>query len=149
MKKLIVFFAGILAVSCGLNSKPEIMLPREKMVDLMYDLTLYNSMQSYNFNTDTVYIYHKRKDILQKYGIDSVQFESLHEYYRKDVKDYSAIHKEVQDKILAKIEEVKALPNNEEDERDFATQKSPISKRLLQNISSTNVESVPMSEKTD
>ena len=149
MKKIILLLAGVLVMSCGLESKPDHLLSREKMVDLLYDMTVYHSMQSYNFNVDTLYVYHKRSDILDKYGLDSIQFEAQHEYYRRDLDDYSKMYKEVQDRLLAKVEEIKALPNDKEDEKDVATESLPFRNKVIKNSASTNVETAPKSEKTE
>lgn len=142
MKKVFLAILFVSLLSCENQNKPDLLISRDQMVDLMYDLTVYNSLQSYNSNNDTMYIYHKRSDILEKYQLDSISYEEQHEFYRSDVEDYAKIHKEVNERILAKIEEVKKEPNDKDD--DIVEKISSKRKMKLNNfakISTTDVAS--------
>lgn len=127
---------------CTFTTKPKNLLSKEKMTDLLYDLTIYNSLQSFNFNADTVYLHHKRADIFQKYGIDSLQFVEQNEYYRQDLEAYAKMFETVQQRILDRVEEVKKMPNDLQDEEK-------ISRRIINmaNISTLNVEADSAKEK--
>lgn len=142
MKKVLLAILFVSFLSCENQNKPDYLISRDQMVDLMYDLTVYNSLQSYNSNNDTMYVYHKRSDILEKYKLDSITFEEQHEFYRSDVEDYAKIHKEVNERILAKIEEVKKEPNdNDENLVEKINTKHRVKLNNFAKISTTNVTS--------
>src|SRR5688500_12294041 len=99
----------ILAVFCFLAScekktieQPENLIPEEKMVDIIYDLSILQAMRSSHqaildssqINPNT-YVY-------KKYKIDSIQFARSNAYYAaKSIKDYEKIYTAVNDRILA------------------------------------------------
>ena len=118
MKKIVVLFVLLSVVSCNSTSKPDRLISREEMVELLYELSLNHSLQTYNFNRDTIFIYQSKKDILAKYQLDSIRFEQQHDYYRNNLEDYSAMHKEVKEKIEKLIDETEKLPNDKEEEKE-------------------------------
>lgn len=113
MKKIILIglLAGLFA--CNQVEKPEQLLPREQMVNMLADVLIYQSMHSYNYNRDTLVIYHTPLQVLEKYGVDSLSFRANIDYYRKDLNEYSELFKEVQQHIQKEIDKVNELPGDE------------------------------------
>lgn len=108
MKKGVLFFILIsLILSCKeeVVKKPENLIEKEIMVDVMYDLALLeaikyqspNALQAHKINPDE-YIY-------KKYKIDSAQFVRSNMYYASDYKEY----KKMYDQINSRLEKNKSL----------------------------------------
>jgi hypothetical protein len=82
--------------------KPENLIARNKMVDILLDVFIINAakgtekktLENNNVTPDD-YIY-------KKYQIDSFQFAKSNEYYAYDIKVYESIINEVESKLNAK-----------------------------------------------
>lgn len=111
MKKLVYILLAVLAVACSDNTapKPDKLLDKDEMADILYDIALIQAIKSYqpalldssNVNTHT-YIY-------KKYSIDSLTFAQNHLYYASDIEGYEKIQKKVTDRIN-KNKEILAPP---------------------------------------
>jgi transcriptional regulator with PAS, ATPase and Fis domain len=108
MKKGVLFFILIsLIFSCKeeVVKKPENLIEKDIMADVMYDLALLeaikyqspNALQAHKINPDE-YIY-------KKYKIDSAQFVQSNMYYASDYKEY----KKMYDQINSRLKENKSL----------------------------------------
>lgn len=101
MKKLLLIVVSVFVMSCDSHTapKPEHLLAKEEMVNVLYDIALLQSINSFqpavldtnNVNAHT-YIY-------KKYKIDSLTFAQNHSYYASDIEDYEKIEKKVSDRI--------------------------------------------------
>jgi len=101
MKKLLLIVLSVFVMSCDSHTapKPERLLGKDEMVDVLYDIALLQSINSFqpavldtnNVNAHT-YIY-------KKYKIDSITFAQNHTYYASDIEDYEKIEKKVSDRI--------------------------------------------------
>ncbi|HEY6144512.1 MAG TPA: DUF4296 domain-containing protein [Flavobacterium sp.] len=109
MKKIIVpFLVGLLIfVSCKkeIAETPDHLIEKDKMVDIMYDLSLLGAMRSQNpalldsfKNNSNEYIYKKHK-------IDSIQFTQSNIYYAADFKEY----KKMFERVKLRLDENKKL----------------------------------------
>ncbi|MBZ4037233.1 DUF4296 domain-containing protein [Flavobacterium sp. 17A] len=120
MKNFIVIILVLfLSVSCKkeLVKKPEKLIDREKMVDIMYDLSILEAIRYQKpLSLDSV-DGDVTKFILRKYKVDSLQFAQNNIYYASDYDNYKDMFDEVNKKIavnqraadsLAKIDEKKA-----------------------------------------
>lgn len=104
--RIIVFIFAILLLASGCGDdaikKPDNLIEKEKMVDIIYDLSIVEAIRSQrpsvfeknNVNPNT-YIY-------KKYGIDSLQFAKSNEYYASDIKGYKKIYEEVSKRLQEK-----------------------------------------------
>lgn len=102
MKK-IVFFFGLLVLfsSCNkdLVEKPENLIDKRTMIDILYDMSLLdalkyqnpNSLYSNNINPKT-YVY-------KKYKIDSLQFVKSNAYYAADYREYKKMFDALNDRL--------------------------------------------------
>ncbi len=109
MKKiLLIAVAFLIVVSCQKSSvkKPDNLIPEEKMVDIIFDLSLLEAVksQSYNAKGDKMNI-NPNAFIFSKYKVDSIQFAKSDQYYASDVSNYKKIYEQVNERIKKKIEE--------------------------------------------
>lgn len=115
-------FLIILAVfaSCKkeLAKEPKQLIEKDKMVNIMYDLSLLGAMRSQNAVLMDSFKNNSNEYIYKKYKIDSVQFAQSNIYYAADFKEYKKMYEQVKsrlakDKSLTeaaiKVEKKKAL----------------------------------------
>lgn len=113
MKRLLAFFlTSIFLVSCTSENRPEGIVERNKMVDVLTDVHLVNGYSSTVMDLDTVkkvtatYL----NMVYKKHGIDSVQFKKSLQYYSRNPQMLSEMYDQVikkletQEKALAPIE---------------------------------------------
>ena len=101
MKKLIYIF--LIFYSCGSlteeNVKPNNLIPEDKMIDILYDMSLISVSKGINKRILENNGMKPKKYILKKYNIDSLQFVVSNEYYSKDLEIYLSIYEEVLNKL--------------------------------------------------
>ena len=101
MKKLIYIF--LIFYSCGSltdeNVKPNNLIPEDKMIDILYDMSLISVSKGINKRILENNGLKPKKYILKKYNIDSLQFVDSNEYYSKDLEIYLSIYEEVLNKL--------------------------------------------------
>lgn len=95
--------------------KPDDLIPREKMTQLLYDLAILNAAKSTNsaileehFDSPTHFLF-------EQYGVDSLQFVQSDLYYASQPLVYEAIYKDVLarlDKEKSKTEEARKIVND-------------------------------------
>lgn len=115
MKNLIPIFFLIILVGCSKSEKAEI--PQEKMVDVLYDLTLASSARNTANRRDTVQYVVDYKQILKKHGIDSLKFIKAQKSYQQDSDVYAVIYDSVQKRLQKKLEEVRATKPDTTEEK--------------------------------
>lgn len=118
-----------LSVSCKkeLVKQPAKLIEKEKMIDIMYDLSLLDAMKYQNpisldsVETDPV------KFILRKFKVDSLQFAQSNMYYATDYEAYKEMFDEVSKRLavnqratdsIMKIEDKKAAKDKKKKEKD-------------------------------
>lgn len=106
MRKIVIIISVLMfAVGCKkeLVPKPERLVERDKMIDIMYDLSLLEAIKYQNpmslDSSDT----NPTRFILKKYKVDSLQFVKSNMYYAANYNDY----KDMFDEISARIEKNK------------------------------------------
>ncbi|MDR7209752.1 DUF4296 domain-containing protein [Flavobacterium piscis] len=120
MKKFILIVLVLfLSISCkkDLVKEPKQLIKKEKMIDIMYDLSLLEAIRYQNPASLDSMETSPAKFILQKYKVDSLQFAQSNMYYAADYQNYKDIYDEVGKRLeknkkiadsLVKIEEKKA-----------------------------------------
>jgi hypothetical protein len=111
MRKACYIFVIIAVISCTSNTifkKPEDLIEKELMVDLLTDLTI-ATMAKNEKN-----IYGKRNVdytqlVFEKYGIDTTRFKKSNFYYTSRIDDYQAIYLEVEKRIEGQSNRFKDL----------------------------------------
>ncbi len=98
MVRVIPIFLALIMFSCNekVVEKPENLIPKEKMVQILHDLAVLNSIKSTNqLMLDQNNI--KIMDFLyEKYGIDSVQYVQSDLYYASIPLEYQSIYEKVE-----------------------------------------------------
>lgn len=108
MKYALITGLVVLLISCGekLMEKPEDLIPKEKMINILKDMTILNSAKSTNIS-----VFHDNKIeptsfIFSEYGIDSLQFVTSDRYYASLPNEYEAMYIEIEKQLEAEEKEV-------------------------------------------
>ncbi len=90
---ILIFFGA--CTSNTIYKKPDDLIPKNQMIDLLTDMYLANA--TLNIKTKKL---ERNLDymplIYEKYGIDSLRFQTSNTYYMSRIDDYEAIHKKVE-----------------------------------------------------
>ncbi len=108
MKKLILPLLFILLFSSCKNDvvkKPDNLIEKDRMVDVMYDLSLLEAMKYQSPSAIETHKIDPTEYIYIKYKIDSAQFVQSNMYYASDYKEYKNIY----DQINARLKKNKSL----------------------------------------
>ncbi len=114
MMKNVSLFITIVAmvISCNKSpvEKPENLIPRDKMVDVIYDLSVLDALKSQR----PIYLeqnnINPRTFVFEKYKIDSLQFAKSDQYYASDLTEYKKMYDEVSHRLEERKKEAdKAL----------------------------------------
>jgi len=101
MKRIAFFLLVLFLTSCESKvsyTKPDNLIPKDKMVDLLYDMHLAigtSNVTNKNLEKNRNYL----SLVYEKYGIDSVQFAMSNTYYTSNINDYEDIFKEVHKRL--------------------------------------------------
>ncbi len=118
MKKINILFLSLFSIiSCdnGVIKKPDNLIERSQMVNIIYDLSILEGMKSTNsignaYPTATQFL-------KKKYKIDSLTYSKNSHYYSSDLKEYKKMFDEVKQRIdnnNAKINPIKKLSTPQE-----------------------------------
>ncbi|AXB55561.1 DUF4296 domain-containing protein [Flavobacterium fluviale] len=156
MKNFIVIVLVLfLSISCKkeLVKEPAKLIEREKMVDIMYDLSLLEAMRYQKpLSLDSIDS-DPTKFILQKYKVDSLQFAQNNMYYASDYESYKDMFDEVNKRLaknqraadsLAKIDEKKAAKENKNKPKELKEVSKDSVKKVVPKI---NIDSIKMAQR--
>lgn len=122
MKALTFFFLLLLLVSgcqdVQKTPKPENLIPKDKMVDVITEISLLHGARSYNKNLLEEKGVDPTRYIYEKYNIDSLQFARSNDYYAEHVKEYQDIYSEVKERLESLKVEYDSIRDREERRRD-------------------------------
>lgn len=148
MKNLIVILLVLfLSISCKkeLVKQPAKLIEKEKMIDIMYDLSLLEAMRYQKpLSLDSVES-DPTKFIFKKYKVDSLQFAQNNMYYASDYESYKDMFDAVNKRIavsqraadsLAKIDEKKAAKAKKNKPKEV------VKDSIKKTISKINVDSI-------
>ncbi|MBT8244002.1 MAG: DUF4296 domain-containing protein [Winogradskyella sp.] len=135
MKKFLAISVVVLLVlGCEPNlkpKKPDNLIPKEKMTNLLYDMFITSSAKGINRPKFEKLGLNPETYILKKYSIDSLQFAESNNYYAYDIKIYKSMIEDVKRKISAEKEKYVAIDKEEQKEKD---RKKDSLKKLLQRL---------------
>ena len=118
-KLLYIIILSFLLVACTSNTiieKPDNLIPKDKMVDLMTDLLLATGARNIkNINEERKVNYFHL--VFEKYNIDSTQFKESNFYYTSKIDDYDIMLKEVE----RRLKKLKLEFDNEREKQDSIT----------------------------
>lgn len=90
-----LFLLAFLSCNEEVVKKPENLIPKDKMVSVLYDISLLNAGRSINQNILNEYGIEPMDYIYNKYGIDSLQLVNSDTYYASLPLMYEVIYMEV------------------------------------------------------
>lgn len=99
-KALLLFFS-ILLISCNTSGvkKPSKLIEEEKMIDILYDMSILDALSSSNPVVLPDNNIEPRTYIYEKYGIDSLQFVENTAYYASNLKKYKKMYETIESRI--------------------------------------------------
>ncbi len=107
MKKIIYFLVLVTFLACNeeLIEKPEDLIPKDQMVEILYDMAIINAAKKTNNSYLTARGIETMPFIYKRYGIDSLQFVKSDIYYASHPSEY----KEIYTILEARLEEEKSV----------------------------------------
>ena len=108
MKKFNLLLGLFLIYSCQKSNEIKI-IPQDKMVKMLLDLSIIKSINNLNYEKNQLIISPEDFFILQKYNVDSLNWELNKKYYSKRPKLLALIYGRVQDSLEKKIDSLKNL----------------------------------------
>lgn len=102
MKKVTqILLLLLLGVACSekVIEKPEDLIPREKMVNILYDLSLINAGKAIDPIALERHSIKPMEYVFRKYEVDSAQFVRSDLYYAAMPLEYEAIYRELEERL--------------------------------------------------
>ncbi|AYN06159.1 DUF4296 domain-containing protein [Flavobacterium sp. 140616W15] len=132
MKKIIIIISVLFfAVGCKkeLVKKPERLVERDKMIDIMYDLSLLEAIKYQNPMSLDSCDTNPTRFILKKYKVDSLQFVKSNMYYAADYNGYKDMFDEVGSRLEKNEKKMDSLIKLENKKKQLLKKKSKIIKK--------------------
>jgi len=107
MKKqllILIFLFGFLACNENTVRKPENLIKKEVLIEIITDLAVLEAIQSHNPALLELHHINPYQYVYKKYEIDSLQLAESNIYYASNIKEYDAIY----EKVKIKLEQQKA-----------------------------------------
>jgi len=108
MKKFIALICFVfLVISCKDTSvaKPNNLIDKDKMIDILLDVSLLEAIKSQNIDggisSKEGYYF-----IYKKYKIDSIQFVNSNKYYASDIEEYKKIIDKVKERLTKQTKNI-------------------------------------------
>lgn len=117
MKNWGYFFGAMLFLGCAdqVVEKPKDLIPKEKMVDILHDLSLLNATRStLGARMDQTGV-EVMEFIYDRYDIDSLQFVKSDLYYASRPMEYQALYTEVDARLDARSKALEAAEKKRND----------------------------------
>lgn len=146
----------LLSVSCKkeLVKQPAKLIEKDKMIDIMYDLSLLDAMKYQNpLSLDSVDT-DPKNFILKKYKVDSLQFAQSNLYYATNYESYKDMFDEIGKRLavnqratdsIVKIEDKKAAKEKKNKAKDSI--KDVVKKPLKQQVNIDSIKQLIQSKK--
>ena len=123
MKQLKYFLLIVLIISCKNNSidkpkKPDNLIPKDSMVEILYDISLVSSAKGVNKKLLENKGIVPEDYIFKKHNIDSLQFALSNEYYAFNLDAYEDIYNSVKLKLEKDKKHFQTIVFVEQKEKD-------------------------------
>lgn len=122
MNKLAAIFGVLLLISAcqGIEKtdKPKDLIPQDKMVDVLTDISLIHGARSYNKELMIENGIDVDKFVFEKHGIDSLQYIRSNRYYSENYKEYQQIYSRVKERLEVLKVEYDTIRAREERKQD-------------------------------
>jgi hypothetical protein len=103
-KSVVLVYLLFLIIGCHSNTieKPNNLIDKDKMTDILYDMSLLEAIKTQNINggisnkSANEYIY-------KKYKIDSIQFIKSNKYYASNLEEYKKMFEKIKERLNNEI----------------------------------------------
>jgi hypothetical protein len=111
MKKLLFILISVLLLSCNDKpvSKPDNLLSKETMEDIIYELTILQAAETYKPQTLSDSNIKIKQYVYKKYNLDSTTYFQNYKYYASDIKVFKKMYRHVNERILIQKNEIDTL----------------------------------------
>lgn len=132
MKKVIAILLLIFTCACAekLLEKPDNLIPKDKMVEILNDMVILNAAKGTNVAVLRSHDIEPMEYIYTKYAIDSLQFLESDRYYASIPKEHEKIYMAVEAKLIKEEERL----SNAKKERDSLNRIKKEADRLQKKI---------------
>ena len=132
MKKRISLLAILALLGCkdNLVKKPDVLIDKSKMMDIMYDLALLEAIKYQNPAVLDSNQIRPKQYIYKKYKIDSLQLAQNNVYYAADYKSYKIMFEEVVKRIANEKKRANAAVKLEQKKNNIRMAKLKKKKQL-------------------
>lgn len=115
--KVLLLFFSLLLISCNTSGvkKPSKLIEEEKMIDILYDMSILDALSSSNPVVLPDNNIEPRTYIYEKYGIDSLQFVENTAYYASNLKKYKKMYETIESRIEENKKVVDSLFKKEQE----------------------------------
>ena len=141
MKHLIATVIVLFLFSCGekLLKKPEDLIPKDKMINILSDLAILNAAKNSNADILRDHNIEPTSFVFEKYEVDSLQFVTSDAYYASLPKEYEAMYTVIE----AFLEKEKGRITEEKRISDSLLLESNLKNRPLKRDKSKTKDSLP------
>ena len=107
MKRIATLICLMVFLGCNEKTieKPDNLIPRDQMVEIIYDLAIINAAKKTNPNYLIMHDIEAMPFIYKKYGVDSLQFVNSDIYYASIPQEYEAMYKIVEARLVSEKSE--------------------------------------------
>ena len=136
MKKRISLLAILTLLGCkdDLVKKPDVLIEKSKMMDIMYDLALLEAIKYQNPAVLDSNQIRPKQYIYKKYKIDSLQLAQNNVYYAADYKSYKIMFEEVVKRIAKEKKRANAAVKLEQKKNNIRMAKLKKKKQLAKKV---------------
>ena len=136
MKKRISLLAILALLGCkdNLVKKPDVLIDKSKMMDIMYDLALLEAIKYQNPAVLDSNQIRPKQFIYKKYKIDSLQLAQNNVYYAADYKSYKIMFEEVVKRIANEKKRANAAIKLEQKKNNIRMAKLKKKKQLAKKV---------------
>lgn len=97
-KNILMVLLFVLAGCTTAVEKPKKLIEKDKMIDILYDISLLEAIKSQNINGG-ISSQKANEFLFKKHKIDSLQWEENNKYYATDIEEYKKMYQEVKRRI--------------------------------------------------
>ena len=142
---LIIVLATVFMLACTSNTiykKPKDLISKNQMVDLLTDMylaTAAKNVKTKNLQRNLDYM----PLVYEKYGIDSLRFQTSNLYYMSRIDDYQAIYKKVKTRLQKMLDTTQATKDLKDSLKLINKKKPELKKKEIPTIKKVLNENKP------
>jgi hypothetical protein len=152
MKRVLNILLVLVLFSCNNNKiirpqKPDNLMSKNKMVAVLYDMSLLNAAKGSNKKILENKGIYPRNFVFEKHKIDSLQFTESNNYYAFKPKVYEEIYERVRLKLKKEKDTYQAILDTEKKERDSIAKIKKIKQDSIKKVNKKKIDSLKKAQK--